>query len=245
MNREEFMKALAGLLINSLESEREEVLQYYNNYFDDAGSENESKVIAELSSPEKVAKTIQTGMNDKLQGNYEFTDSGFHSNSDVPQNQLASINNEEKDEWKEKDTLYSKKKKKMSGSTTALLVFIMILTFPIWIGLVAGIFGVTIGIIAVAFSMIIVLVILMIIGAMLGIIFIVLGLFFMGLGIFQLFISPAVGISMLGGGMIMEAIGILCMIGMILLCGVVIPWVIKGIIQLIKWPFHKKEDKQL
>ena len=38
-------------------------MQYYNDYFDDAGSENEEKVIEELGSPAKLAETIRAGIN--------------------------------------------------------------------------------------------------------------------------------------------------------------------------------------
>ena len=39
MNRTEFMERLERLLWNISDSEREEALQYYNDYFDDAGEE--------------------------------------------------------------------------------------------------------------------------------------------------------------------------------------------------------------
>lgn len=59
MNRLEFMQKLNALLSGISESERQEALQYYNDYFDDAGFENEASVIEELESPEKVAATIK------------------------------------------------------------------------------------------------------------------------------------------------------------------------------------------
>ena len=63
MNRKEFMERLAKLLWNISESEREEALQYYNDYFDDAGIENESRVLEELGSPEQVADRKSTRLN--------------------------------------------------------------------------------------------------------------------------------------------------------------------------------------
>ena len=61
MNREEFMRQLERLLQDISESERREALEYYNSYFDDAGEENESRVIQELGSPGKVAAIIKAG----------------------------------------------------------------------------------------------------------------------------------------------------------------------------------------
>ena len=48
MNRTEYMRELDALLHGISKEEREEAMQYYNDYFDDAGSENEEKVIEEL-----------------------------------------------------------------------------------------------------------------------------------------------------------------------------------------------------
>lgn len=41
MNRLEFMRRLEALLSDISQSEREEALQYYNDYLNDAGVENE------------------------------------------------------------------------------------------------------------------------------------------------------------------------------------------------------------
>ena len=41
MNRSEFMAGLRKLLVSIPEDEREEALQYYEDYFEDAGPENE------------------------------------------------------------------------------------------------------------------------------------------------------------------------------------------------------------
>ena len=59
MSRKEFMERLEKLLEDISDSEREEALQYYNDYFDDAGVENEAEVIRELVSPEQVAQKIK------------------------------------------------------------------------------------------------------------------------------------------------------------------------------------------
>lgn len=62
MSRTEFMNELRTLLQDIPEEEREEALQYYSDYFDDAGAENEEQVIRELGSPQKVAATIKDGL---------------------------------------------------------------------------------------------------------------------------------------------------------------------------------------
>ena len=59
MNRMEFMAELERLLADMPEDERQAAVQYYADYFADAGEENEQDVIRELGSPEKVAESIK------------------------------------------------------------------------------------------------------------------------------------------------------------------------------------------
>ncbi len=51
MKREVFMKELEYLLQDIPDEEREEAISYYRDYLEEAGSENEEKVIEEFGSP--------------------------------------------------------------------------------------------------------------------------------------------------------------------------------------------------
>ena len=66
MNRELFMKDLARFLSDLPAEEREQALKYYEDYFEDAGGENEQKVIEELGSPVDVAKQIKCVNRDQI-----------------------------------------------------------------------------------------------------------------------------------------------------------------------------------
>lgn len=59
MNRADFMGQLESLLQSIAPTEREEAIQYYNDYFDDAGRENEQEVIEALGNPARVAENIK------------------------------------------------------------------------------------------------------------------------------------------------------------------------------------------
>ena len=59
MNRNDFMDQLERLLQNISSTEREEALQFYEGYFDDAGKENEQEVIEALGNPARVAENIK------------------------------------------------------------------------------------------------------------------------------------------------------------------------------------------
>lgn len=76
MSRWEFMRQLESLLSDISPNEREEALQYYNDYFNDAGRENEQEVIKALGSPEQVAKIVKDGLTDNPAIG-EFTETGF------------------------------------------------------------------------------------------------------------------------------------------------------------------------
>lgn len=87
MNRAEFMRRLTELLGDVSPMEREEAIQYYNDYFDDAGAENESGVIASLGTPEELARTIKAGLSDGGSGG-EFTEAGFSGYAQTHRDEL-------------------------------------------------------------------------------------------------------------------------------------------------------------
>ena len=70
MNRAQFMEQLKKLLSDISEEERQEALDYYESYFDDAGENQEAEVIRELGSPGKVAATepCREGLSCRTQG---------------------------------------------------------------------------------------------------------------------------------------------------------------------------------
>lgn len=79
MSKAEFMRELERLLQNIPENERVEALNYYEEYFSDAGEENEQKVLEELESPEKVADNIKDGLRANM--DYRDTTPGNGQNS--------------------------------------------------------------------------------------------------------------------------------------------------------------------
>lgn len=59
MNRQEFMEELKRGLQGISEEESEDAVNYYEEYFEEAGSENEAEVIKELGNPIQIAKRIK------------------------------------------------------------------------------------------------------------------------------------------------------------------------------------------
>ncbi|WP_054743028.1 HAAS signaling domain-containing protein [Cellulosilyticum ruminicola] len=58
MNKWEFLQRLRESLTQMPEEEVNAAIRYYEEYFDEAGEENEGRVVKELGSPEQVAKQI-------------------------------------------------------------------------------------------------------------------------------------------------------------------------------------------
>ena len=51
MNKQEYLSELEAYLASLSEEERNDALRFYEEYFEDAGPENEQQVISELGKP--------------------------------------------------------------------------------------------------------------------------------------------------------------------------------------------------
>lgn len=58
MRKYEYLYRLEKALKSMPDAEREAAMRYYEEYFEDAGAENEQAVINELGNPEQLARAI-------------------------------------------------------------------------------------------------------------------------------------------------------------------------------------------
>ena len=98
MNRAQFMEQLEKLLSDISEEERQEALDYYESYFDDAGEDQEANVIRELGSPGKVAAIIKADLRESSQNYGEYTENGFQDDRvkedmQMPEQVSLQVNN--------------------------------------------------------------------------------------------------------------------------------------------------------
>ena len=77
MRKDAFIKELEYLLQDIPDEEREEAIAYYRDYLEEAGSDNEEKVIEEFGSPERAAALIRAELAGNLKDGGSFTDSGY------------------------------------------------------------------------------------------------------------------------------------------------------------------------
>ncbi len=194
MNRAEFMEKLRIYLGSLPENEREEAIEFYEGYFDDAGEENEQDVIRALVSPEKVAQTIIEGYCDEHGEKGEFTENGFSGYGNVPKNEVGHRQNK-------------KRERKIELSNGGLVLLLILAVFalpilgPIVLGIVSFLFSLLVAAGAILFSAIIV-----------GIVLIVTGVVAM-VGTFGLvLVTPSAALITFGVGLLLIGIGILLVI---------------------------------
>ena len=131
MNRIEFMKQLESLLQNVSQTEREEALQYYNDYCDDDGPENEKEVIEALGNPARVAENIKRD----LMGNGEV-----HARaSDRALVEYGKTQNTAQGKVPEEN---KSGKTKLPVWAIVLLVILLVFASPAILGAGAGVLGV-------------------------------------------------------------------------------------------------------
>ncbi len=244
MNRMEFMRQLEVLLAEISPREKEEAIQYYNDYFDDAGAENEAEVIRALGTPAKVAETIKADLFGKNTEEWEFTESGctnmgnkknavVTSRSDDGQNAYQQGNQYNRQYNNNPNGYGRNTEPKQDTGKMILIVLIVIVTSPFWLSLVGAIFGVVTAILGV-------LVALLFAFAICAVAFIISGIIIFGVSIAKLFISPILGLMMMGISLLLAGFGIFFMIITVWICGSVLPACFRGIINLCRKPLNRR-----
>ena len=236
MNKDEFLRQLEVLLSRISQEERTEALAFYRSYFEDAGEANEAKILEELESPQKVADSIikdlgvqpgeacssgAQGASAGAEWNPAVQGAAQNASKGVPQGaaQNAAYSTQEKDG--------------MPGWAIVLLV----ITSPVWLVMILVILSALLGIVAALFGIAIAVVAVM--GALL-----ICGVVLFGAGIGTAFAgNPAIGIGLMGGGLIVLAFGVLAVVLVVWIFGGFLPWALKGICKLCKKPFNKRKER--
>lgn len=197
MRKDEFLIRLEQLLYDIPKEERDEALEYYRNYFDDAGIENEAAVLEELGSPQKVAAGIREGI---------AAPGG--SSLEHPPLFVEKTKERSGDGRNWKSTF-----KDMDRQTRIILAVILaVFTLPIWSGIAAGLLGLVMGVIGIIIGAVVALAALSIGGVVGGIVCVIFGIarFCM--------VSLTQGLLLFGVGMLLLAAGCISIVLLLLLC---------------------------
>lgn len=240
MSRDEFMRRLEHLLADVTEEEKKEALAYYRGYFEDAGEENEERIIRELESPEKVAKTIKadlgiTGGNE----NGEYTERGYQDER-FTDHQDIGLRQKDAQQGTQQNTAGNPQQGTQQEDNSAkawkiaLIVTAVVLTSPVWIGLAGGLLGGTLGLAGGLFGILIAGI------ALAGSLFIA-GAALIGVGIGCLAAGSAgVGIALAGSGFLVLALAMLATIASVWIYGRLLPWIVRGIVKFCRNLFSGK-----
>ncbi|EOS51524.1 DUF1700 domain-containing protein [Lachnospiraceae bacterium MD335] len=219
MNKNEYLERLSKLLADISYEEHEEALSYYREYIEDAGAENEQRVIEELGTPEHLAQEIREGLLKKgepsrrqgepIRAPKLRTDSGNRSSQ------------------------ASDKTPERSKSNVILIIIAVILTSPLWFPLACAVIGTVFGIIVTAFAIVLSVGIIGIVCTAVGIALIIAG-FLACLSVTVYSVSGTLaGAALIGSGLITLALGILFTVLTVWLCGWALPALIHFIRQTI------------
>ena len=254
MSRTEYMRELDALLQGISKEEREEAMQYYNDYFDDAGSENEEKVIEELGSPAKLAETIRAGINgntDEAESYGEYGERGYQDRRFDTSEYPAGKDGYYKDSYSETcgesqsqndRNPFSERQYSYTANSNQGYTY-------------AGNQGYGAGQTtemprkkSSAGKIILIICILLIglpivVPTALGLLLAAFGVLLGIHGFGQLFYSPALGIGMLGVGCLLLALGAVFTVLIGWGCIKLIPMMFRGFVNLCRIPFQKKRGE--
>lgn len=217
MNRIEFMQQLEMLLADISEAERADAIKYYNDYFDDAGVENEAGVIEQLGSPEQVAQNIKAESYGTENVNQTY------SSQDAP-NMNYAYSSQDAPNMNHTYTNQQPLNNDRDGATLALVVVLIIVTFPLWMSLAGALIGLAFGLTVGGGGIIV------------G------GIAVIGAAIAKTAIFPMGGVFLFGLSFLLLALGLVFIVGGLSIGFVAIPAIIKGVTSLIKKALGKKGE---
>lgn len=248
MNRDEFMEKLAGLLTDMPDNERMEAIRYYNDYFDEAGSENEEKVIRELGNPEKVAASIKANLQEHMPEENTETEHGEETSG-----QAYSYGNPNQGEYTEngyRETWQSKSQSsgwnntkpgrmtvrgKKGGGKWALLIVLLVFASPVLLGIGGGLLGGILGLLGGLLSLIMAC-LASAVGLVGG------GIAILVKGCIHVAQTPAMGLTGIGGGLIAVSLGLLLLTLFLWFCFQILPRLCRTIVNFISRIFRKGKE---
>ncbi|MDO5020342.1 MAG: DUF1700 domain-containing protein [Lachnospiraceae bacterium] len=237
MNRFEYMRRLEDLLSDISPSEKEEALTYYNDYFNDAGQENEQQVIEELGSPEQVAAGVKEGLGlqtyDRVQDSPEGGKNQNQSAQIGTDGNAGAQNTGSQNAFSQNSQIppQPQQKKSKPAWEIALIVIGLIFASPLILALICVIFALIISVFSLIF------------GLLIGFGAAALALYVTAfvcalLGLVVLPVNVLVSGALLGSGCLCAAAGILCMV-LTVLVAMTVPAACKGTAWLWRKMFRK------
>ena len=242
MKRKDFLDQLEYLLQDVDESDRQDALDYYRDYMDEAGVYDMDDVGDLFDRPEKVALSIRASLNDDPDEQIEVSEHGFkhihtEEQTNVPNLYKHTEHTETEEaqdaEWhsasESEEKIYEAEPEKSLNLNMKLILIIAtcLVLSPVILGLGSGViglvFGIIGGIIGLTFG---------VGGAALGCL--VGGAVLLVKSVLRIAVSVPQGIFMMGIALLILAVGILLVILTIIIFKRFIPWIIQSVRSLIQ-----------
>ena len=227
MNRVEFMAELERLLADLPEDERQAAVQYYADYFADAGAENEAEVIRDLGSPEKTAESIKADYYGRT-----FDESRFeHKDYMEKYGQQASgqQTSGQQQAGPAGASVEGKKPWTSRGLKILLIVLIAIVVWPVSLGLICAVLGILAAVVCLFAGLVIAAVCVMIAGGVTAV-----------TGLLMSVAYPPAALMTTGIGLLLFVLGLIATVGTVKLCMIVYPAMLRGFVELCRRPIHGK-----
>ena len=257
MSRQEFLTELESLLMGISEEERKEALNYYENYFEDAGQENEAQVMEELGSPEKVAAMIKADLKGDNTDCGEFTECGY-TDERYEEKESPACRDEARESGKrysyyrrDEQYAYGEDADRSSGETAEyhstgktsprtsrwlkvlLIALILIVAVPSVFPILIAVSAVLLGLLCAVFGIFAGLVIGALAVTFAGLIIVLVGMAKL------LTITPSAVLTV-GMGLLVMVLGLIATAATAKLCLIVYPSMFRRIVKICRKPFHRK-----
>lgn len=246
MSRDEFMRQLEYLLSDIPDDEKADAVQYYRDYLEEAGPENEEKVILEFESPERIAAIIRWDISGNLKDGGEFTETGYRDERfKDPNYQMAKRYDlpeiQENQGYGPRGT-----NKKHTGQKSAmdrnriakiiLWIILIIVAFPMLLGIGGGLIGLAGGLLG------------CLVAAVIGVgavtfVLLAIGVFMIFAGVVAIVIHPLSGVLLLGLGILVFGLGLLALAVSGAFYGRFLPFLFRTCVNALSGLFHGRRGR--
>ncbi|MEY8353757.1 DUF1700 domain-containing protein [Lachnospiraceae bacterium 54-53] len=246
MNRDEFMRELEYLLLDIPDEEKADALEYYRDYLEEAGPENEDKVIREFGSPERIASIIRSDISGSLEDGGEFTEKGYQDERFKDPNyqmtrryDLPEPSEYQKEYEKDPEIGYGRKRgSRDSGRMVKIILWIILIVVasPLLLGIGGGLAGIFSGLLGILVAAVVA------VGAV-TLAFLAAGVAMVLAGVVSMVIHPLSGILVLGLGILFFGLGLLGLAVSGAFYGKFLPFLLRSCVDAVSRLFHGRRGR--
>ncbi len=246
MSRDEFLRQLEYLLSDIPEYEREDALDYYRDYLEEAG-EDADQVIKEFGSPERIASIVRSDLAGSLEEGGGFTERGYEDErfrdpnyQVVTRLDLPEVKEAATEDGRDGQAARGGEKKRNAPFTSRTLkvilwIILIFMAAPMLVGAGGVAWGITVGILGLLVAAVAFLGVLTLVLFLCGIAMCVVGIISMTGWI------PG-GLLISGAGVAVTGLGIISLIASCSFYGKFLPWLIRKVVDGISRLVHGRRE---